>query len=67
MAVATFLENYDLSGKTIVPFMISIDTKAEEGYSVLKEWAGEAAVLEPFEANQESDEKISQWIADGLF
>lgn len=67
MAIATFLENYDLSGKTIVPFMISIDTKAEEGYSVLKEWAGEATVLEPFEANQESDEKISQWIADGLF
>lgn len=62
MAVGTFLEGYDLSGKTIVPFCTSGGNDVEISMDFINEASKGATVLEGITANYASDDAIQQWL-----
>lgn len=62
MAVYTFLESYDLSGKTIVPFCTSGGTQIEESIPMLEEACAKAKLLEGFTANDPDD--VKPWLEE---
>ena len=62
MAVYTFLESYDLSGKTIVPFCTSGGTQIEESIPMLEEACAKAKLLEGLTANDPDD--VKPWLEE---
>ena len=62
MAVGTFMENYDLSDKTIIPFATSEDNSADISMDYMKKVCKDATVLDGYTANDVSDEAIEQWL-----
>ena len=62
MAIGTFLESYDLSGKTIVPFCTSQDNGIEICMDYIRSVSGGAKVLDGYRINHSSDEDIRNWL-----
>lgn len=55
MIVNTFLESYDLKGKTIIPFCTSGGYPVEKSVDVLKKSCANATIMEGFRYSTESD------------
>lgn len=62
MAIGTFLEGYDLIGKTIVPFCTSQDNGIEICMDYIRSVSGGAKVLDGYRVNHSSDEDIRNWL-----
>lgn len=61
MVISTFLESYDFSGKTIVPFCTSASDSIDNSLHIFEELAPDAELAEGLTANNE--EKIEPWLA----
>ena len=62
MVVGTFLESYDLSGKTVIPFCTSQDNDIDVSMDYIKKAATGADVLEGKRIHESRQEEITQWI-----
>ncbi len=62
MAVGTFLEQYDLTGKTIIPFCTSGGNNIEISMDFINEVSKGATVLEGITANNIGDEALEEWL-----
>lgn len=60
MAVYTFLESYDLSGKTVIPFCTSGGSDIEESMPAIQEFCPDSNILEGLTANNLDD--VEPWI-----
>lgn len=60
--ISTFMESYDLGGKTIVPFCTSGSSGIGGSLSGLRALAPEASVLEGERLNDASAQRIAQWL-----
>ncbi len=58
--IATFLESYDFSGKTIVPFCTSASDSIDNSLHIFSELCPEAAIAEGLTANDEAG--IEPWL-----
>lgn len=63
MAVNTFLESYDLSGKTILPFCTSGGSDVEESMPAVRASAGNGRVGTGLTANYVTREQIQNWLS----
>ena len=61
MPLYTFLESYDFSGKTIVPFCTSASDSIDNSLHIFEELAPDAELAEGLTANNE--EEIEPWLA----
>ena len=62
MAVGTFLESYDLSGKTIVPFCTSETDSIDETMPFIRDVSKNATVTDGLTANDLNDEKLTEFL-----
>lgn len=62
MAIGTFLESYDLSGKTIVPFCTSGGSDISESMPMIKELCQKATIKEGLTASKNDVEKTKAWL-----
>lgn len=66
MPLYTFLEEYDFSGKTIIPFNTSGGSGFSDAIDVIKEMCPEATVLDGYTVNgrnvENSRDEIIEWI-----
>lgn len=62
MAVHTFLESYDFTGKTVIPFSTSGGSPIDGSISNIETICSGAAVLQGLNANDSDD--IQPWLAD---
>lgn len=62
--VASFLSNYDLSGKTIVPFCTSMGSGVQDGYEMLEEYCPESEIKNGLTYYGQGDEKIQKWLEE---
>lgn len=62
MAIGTFLESYDLRGKTIVPFCTSQDNDIDISMEYINNICKDATVLKGLTANQVTEGKIEHWL-----
>ena len=60
--IATFMESYDLSGKTIIPFCTSGSSGIGGSLAGLRDLAPEATVLEGERLNGADAKRIAQWL-----
>ena len=60
MAVYSFFDEYDFSGKTIVPFCTSASDSIDNSLHIFSELCPEAAIAEGLTANDEAD--IEPWL-----
>lgn len=63
MAVDTFLESYDLTGKIILPFCTSGGSDIEESMSDIQRLSRGATVGTGLTANSLSRETIADWLS----
>ena len=65
MAVGTFLESYDLSGKTVIPFCTSEDNGIDVSMDYIRKVSGNAKVIDGirFKSNMADEKTISEWIS----
>jgi flavodoxin/predicted small lipoprotein YifL len=61
MAIHTFLESYDLSGKTVIPFCTSGGSDVAESMGAIKSLCPNSTVLQGLTANNLSD--IKPWLS----
>ena len=61
MIIGTFLESYDLSGKTVIPFCTSSSSKIDVSMDLIKNASKDAKVSEGLTANGGNDE-IDAWL-----
>lgn len=67
MAIRTFLEEYDFSGKIIVPFCTTLSVGVEKSEENIKQLCPDAEVLKGVTLQTESESfsvQISEWIED---
>ena len=62
MAIGTFLESYDLSGKTIVPFCTSGGSDIAESMPMINELCQNATVKEGLTASPSNVSEIKDWL-----
>ncbi len=62
MAVGSFLESYDLSGKTIIPFCTSQDNDIDVSMDFIRDVAKGATVLDGHRIHNESSKEIASWL-----
>lgn len=63
MAIDTFLESYDLSGKTIIPFCTSGGSEIEGSMPTIRELAGKAKVRDGLTlVNPDDLSKLDSWL-----
>lgn len=62
MALYSFLESYDLSGKTIIPFCTSGGTGIGDSVKYIKKVCKGAKVKKGLTANDVSDKRIKKWL-----
>lgn len=62
MAIGTFLESYDLSGKTVVPFCTSQDNGIDVCMDYIREVSKDAAVLEGFRFHNSGTGDVAEWL-----
>lgn len=60
MVISTFLESYDFTGKTIVPFCTSASDSIDNSLHIFGELAPDAVIAEGLTANNEDD--ITPWL-----
>ena len=60
MVISTFLESYDFSGKTIVPFCTSASDSIDNSLHIFNELAPDAEIAEGLTANNNAD--IEPWL-----
>lgn len=60
MVISTFLESYDFSGKTIVPFCTSSSDSIDNSLHIFSELAPDAVIAEGLTANDDAD--IGSWL-----
>ena len=64
MAIGSFLESYDLSGKTIVPFCTSQDNGIDVSMDYIRKNAKNAEVLEGHRIHNSDSEEIKTWLKE---
>ena len=67
MAIRTFLEEYDLSGKTIIPFCTTMGAGVEESVENITSLAEGATVLNGITIHtgqQDQSADISEWLSE---
>lgn len=64
MAVGTFLESYDLTGKTIVPFCTSTDNGIDVSMDYIRKVSEGATVLDGKRIHNSDLEDVSAWLQD---
>lgn len=64
MAIGTFLESYDLTGKTVVPFCTSQDNGIDICMDFIREVSGEAVVLDGYRFQNASNEDVVRWLTE---
>lgn len=67
MAIRTFLEEYDFTGKTIIPFCTSMGAGVEESVQNISSLADGATVLDGVTlrtGREDHSEDISEWLSD---
>lgn len=62
MAVGTFLESYDLTGKTVIPFCTSTDNGIDVGMDYIRAASGGATVLDGYRVHRSNMEDMSEWL-----
>lgn len=62
MAVGTFLESYDLTGKTVIPFCTSTDNGIDVSMNYIREVSGDAMVLDGYRVRRSDVEDVSAWL-----
>lgn len=60
MVISTFLESYDFSGKTIIPFCTSSSDSIDNSLHIFSELAPDAVIAEGLTANDDTD--IGPWL-----
>lgn len=60
MVIDTFLESYDFTGKTLVPFCTSASDDVDNSLHIFHELAPQATIAEALTANDEAD--IAPWL-----
>lgn len=58
--IATFLESYDFSGKTIIPFCTSASDSIDNSLHIFDELCLNATIAEGLTANDDAD--ITPWL-----
>ena len=67
MAIRTFLDEYDFSGKTIIPFCTTMGAGVEESVENITSLADGATVLDGVTlrtGREDHSEDISEWLSD---
>lgn len=64
MAIGSFLENYDLSGKTIVPFCTSQDNGIDVSMDYIRKNAKNAEVLDGHRIHNSDSTEIKTWLKE---
>lgn len=62
MVIATFLESYDFTGKTIAPFCTSASDPIDNSLHIFEELAPDAVIAEGLTANDDAD--IQPWLSE---
>ena len=62
MEIGSFLESYDLSGKTVVPFCTSQDNGIDVCMDYIRKVSGNAMVLDGYRFSNSSDEDVRSWL-----
>lgn len=62
MAVGSFLESYDLTGKTVIPFCTSSDNSIDVSMDYIREVSGGATVLDGYRVHRSDVEDVSVWL-----
>ena len=62
MAVDAFLENYDLSEKTIIPFCTSTSSSIDESVQSIQKICPHSHVLEGLRMEQANEKEIDEWL-----
>ena len=62
MPIGSFFEEYDVKGKTIVPFCTNQGSGVDSGYELLKEECDGAAVAEGFNGNNTDLNEVTNWL-----
>ncbi|MBR1852714.1 MAG: hypothetical protein IJ794_06165 [Lachnospiraceae bacterium] len=62
MAVGSFLESYELSGKTVVPFCTSQDNGIDVCMDYIRKVSEGVNVTEGFRFRNTSDEAVTNWL-----
>ena len=62
MPIGSFFEEYDVNGKTIVPFCTNQGSGVDSGYELLKEGCDGATVKEGFNGNDTSLDEVTNWL-----
>lgn len=60
--IATFLDSYDFSGKTLIPFCTSSSDSIDNSLHIFSELCPDAVIAEGLTANDEAD--IEPWLRD---
>ena len=67
MAIRTFLEEYDFSGKTIIPFCTTLGAGVEESEDNIKALCPDSSVLEGltlYTGRDTFSEPIAEWLGE---
>lgn len=62
MAIGSFLESYDLEGKTIVPFCTSSDNGIDVSMDYIRDISEGATVLDGYRVHNSSLEDVAEWL-----
>lgn len=62
MAIGSFLENYDLAGKTVIPFCTSQDNDINVSMDYIKDVAKGANVLDGYRIHGADMDDIAEWL-----
>ena len=62
MAIGSFLESYDLSGKTVVPFCTAQDNGIDVSMDYIRKVSGNAMVLDGYRFNHSTDDEVRAWL-----
>lgn len=64
MPIGSFFEEYDVSGKTIIPFCTNQGSSVDSGYELLKDVCDGATVAEGFNGNDTNLKEVTDWLTD---
>ncbi|BBF41555.1 flavodoxin [Lachnospiraceae bacterium KM106-2] len=64
MAIGSFFDSYDLTGKTIIPFCTSQDNGIDVSMNYIREVCKDATVLEGRRLNNPSEAEIRSWLEE---
>lgn len=62
MPIGSFFEEYDFSGKTIIPFCTNQGSGVDSGYELLREECDGATVTEGFNGNNTNLKEVTDWL-----